>query len=169
MMLSSHLKNASVARIGRRIRNRLVCYWSAKVVVLCLLVCVAGFEPKDTITLAFASEVDDDGASVDVQLVSSITSKVTLTEDAKLTKPPMTMNRILIKAGKRGLGGGLPGAIAGVVQVLSLMWVRYVLKCIQVLVPSNFTPNHIFFGLPANLTTLIVGHRWSCLHPQNRY
>jgi hypothetical protein len=106
----------------------MVCYWSAKVVVLCLLVCLAGFEPKDTIALAFASELDDDGAPVDVQLVSSITSKATLRKPSKLTKPPMTMNRILIKAGKRGLGGGLPGAIAGVVQVLSLMWVRYVLE-----------------------------------------
>jgi hypothetical protein len=37
---------------------------------------------------------------------------------------PMTMNHILLKAGKRGLGGGLPGAVAGVIQVLSLMWVR---------------------------------------------
>jgi hypothetical protein len=33
----------------------------------------------------------------------------------------LALNQILIKAGKRGLGGGIPGAIAGVVQVLSLV------------------------------------------------
>ena len=78
--------------------------------------------------LAFASEVDDnDVAPVDVELVSSITKKVSGIEESSVRKPPMTMNRILIKAGKRGLGGGLPGALAGAIQVLSLMWVRYVL------------------------------------------
>jgi len=43
-------------------------------------------------------------------------------------KKPMSMNQILKKAGKRGLGGGLPGAIAGVVQVLTLMWLRTVIN-----------------------------------------
>jgi hypothetical protein len=40
----------------------------------------------------------------------------------------LTMNQILIKAGKRGLGGGLPGAIAGVVQVTTLMWLRTIIN-----------------------------------------
>ena len=40
----------------------------------------------------------------------------------------MTMNQILIKAGKRGLGGGLPGAVAGVVQVTTLMWLRTIIN-----------------------------------------
>jgi hypothetical protein len=40
----------------------------------------------------------------------------------------MSLNQILIKAGKRGLGGGIPGAIAGVVQVLALMWVRTIIN-----------------------------------------
>ena len=40
----------------------------------------------------------------------------------------MTLNQILIKAGKRGLGGGLPGAIAGVVQVMTLMWLRTIIN-----------------------------------------
>lgn len=35
-----------------------------------------------------------------------------------------TLNQILIRAGKRGLGGGIPGALAGVIQVLALMWLR---------------------------------------------
>ena len=40
----------------------------------------------------------------------------------------MTLNQILIKAGKRGLGGGLPGAMAGVVQVTTLMWLRTIIN-----------------------------------------
>lgn len=35
-----------------------------------------------------------------------------------------SLNQILISAGRRGLGGGIPGALAGMVQVASLMWLR---------------------------------------------
>jgi hypothetical protein len=31
-------------------------------------------------------------------------------------KDKMTLNQILLKAGKRGVGGGIPGAIGGLVQ-----------------------------------------------------
>ena len=34
----------------------------------------------------------------------------------------------MYRAGKRGLGGGIPGAIAGVVQVMSLMWIRTIVN-----------------------------------------
>jgi hypothetical protein len=33
-----------------------------------------------------------------------------------------------VKAGKRGLGGGIPGAIAGIVQVITLMWLRTIMS-----------------------------------------
>mmetsp|Transcript_15686 Transcript_15686/g.17717 ORF Transcript_15686/g.17717 Transcript_15686/m.17717 type:complete len:313 (-) Transcript_15686:273-1211(-) len=39
-------------------------------------------------------------------------------------KAPPTMKEILEKAGKRALGGGLPGAMAMGIQVGSLMWLR---------------------------------------------
>jgi hypothetical protein len=39
-----------------------------------------------------------------------------------------TMNQILIRAGKRGLGGGIPGAFAGIVQVVTLMWLRTIIN-----------------------------------------
>ena len=101
--------------------------WPIKFVALCFLVCLVGFEPCDSNWLvAFASELED-AATVDVELVASISSKASVKEGA-IKKPPMTMNRILIKAGKRGLDGGLPGAIAGVIQVLSLMWIRCVFR-----------------------------------------
>jgi hypothetical protein len=38
------------------------------------------------------------------------------------------INKVLINAGKRGLGGGIGGAIAGVVQVFCLMWLRTVMN-----------------------------------------
>lgn len=44
------------------------------------------------------------------------------------TSNNMTLNQILIKAGKRGIGGGIPGAIAGAVQVLTLMWLRTIIN-----------------------------------------
>ena len=43
-------------------------------------------------------------------------------------KTPLQLNQILLKAGKRGLGGGIPGAIAGAVQVITLMWLRTVIN-----------------------------------------
>jgi hypothetical protein len=39
-----------------------------------------------------------------------------------------TMNQILIRAGKTGLGGGIPGALAGIVQVITLMWLRTIIN-----------------------------------------
>jgi len=43
-------------------------------------------------------------------------------------KEKLTLNQILYRAGKRGLGGGVPGAIAGAIQVLSLMWLRTIIN-----------------------------------------
>ena len=36
----------------------------------------------------------------------------------------VSLNEILYKSWKRALGGGIPGALAGVIQVLTLMWLR---------------------------------------------
>jgi hypothetical protein len=51
---------------------------------------------------------------------------------AKQRKPQdegtLTLNQIFVRAGRRGLGGGLPGAIAGVVQVVTLMWLRTIMS-----------------------------------------
>lgn len=43
-------------------------------------------------------------------------------------KQGATFSEILKKAGKSGIGGGVPGAIAGVCQVFSLMWLRTVMN-----------------------------------------
>lgn len=47
-----------------------------------------------------------------------------LLSDAVSSAVPVDWNTILQKASKRALGGGLAGASAAVVQVLSLMWLR---------------------------------------------
>jgi hypothetical protein len=67
-------------------------------------------------------------------------TQVDIIDDEGTTQPPpipsapetirrrMTLNDVLINAGKRGLGGGVPGAIAGVIQVFTLMWVRTIIN-----------------------------------------
>ena len=43
-------------------------------------------------------------------------------------KPAMGMGDIFRRAAKKGLGGGIPGAMAGAVQVLTLMWIRTIIN-----------------------------------------
>lgn len=46
-----------------------------------------------------------------------------------LVKPkPDTILAIFKKAGKRALGGGIPGAAAGLIQVVTLMWLRTIMN-----------------------------------------
>ena len=40
----------------------------------------------------------------------------------------LSLKEVLVKAGKRALGGGLPGALAGIIQVITLMWLRTVIN-----------------------------------------
>lgn len=42
--------------------------------------------------------------------------------------PQASFSEILKKAGKSGIGGGIPGFVAGIVQVLTLMWLRTVMN-----------------------------------------
>eukprot|EP00979_Chaetoceros_neogracilis_P006436 scaffold1308_cov246-Chaetoceros_neogracile.AAC.14 len=49
--------------------------------------------------------------------------------DVVLQQPPQaSFSEILKKAGRSGIGGGIPGFIAGIVQVLTLMWLRTVMN-----------------------------------------
>mmetsp|Transcript_49441 Transcript_49441/g.96684 ORF Transcript_49441/g.96684 Transcript_49441/m.96684 type:complete len:305 (+) Transcript_49441:1-915(+) len=45
-------------------------------------------------------------------------------DDAKDERGPKKIKSILAKAGKRALGGGLPGFVAMILQVVLLMWLR---------------------------------------------
>lgn len=50
------------------------------------------------------------------------------TEGTTPEKERVSLDQILIRAGKKGLGGGIPGALAGIVQVLTLMWLRTIIN-----------------------------------------
>jgi hypothetical protein len=56
---------------------------------------------------------------------TSSSSKRSLSET---TVPNTDLNQILLKAYRKALGGGIPGAIAGVVQVVTLMWLRTIIN-----------------------------------------
>ena len=73
------------------------------------------------------NKVSDEKLAESVVRKTKVSNKVTGKEVEPMVSK-MTLNQILIKAGKRGLGGGLPGAIAGVVQVLTLMWMRTIIN-----------------------------------------
>jgi len=45
-----------------------------------------------------------------------------------LSETPLSISQIFHKAGRKALGGGYPGAIAGVVQVMTLMWLRTIIN-----------------------------------------
>ena len=49
-----------------------------------------------------------------------------------------SINQLILDAGKRGLGGGLSGALAGMVQVFTLMWLRTIMTY-QCRYGTNFT------------------------------
>ena len=57
---------------------------------------------------------------------------------AQQPKQQAKFSEILKRAGKSGIGGGIPGAVAGVVQVLALMWLRTVMNY-QCRYGSSFT------------------------------
>lgn len=106
-------------RIQRRIRSRRL-YWPQKIFLLMLLACLVGQQPTGEAAVT-TSEAEQE------ETIAPSMSKIGWGRALKKKpkeEPKMTMNQILRKAGKKGLGGGIPGAIAGVVQVLSLMWLR---------------------------------------------
>jgi hypothetical protein len=79
----------------------------------------------------YAAEIDQEPIiNIDESETKFLSRSSRARELQKTTIPEskLTINQILYNAGKRGLGGGIPGAIAGVVQVVSLMWVRTIVN-----------------------------------------
>lgn len=60
--------------------------------------------------------------------VSTASAKNAANNDTTTPYPHQSMSQILAEAGKKGLGGGIPGFVAGVIQVLTLMWLRTVVN-----------------------------------------
>jgi len=96
-------------------------------VLLCWLCCSTCAPPRGSESIcaasskAFAYAAFIDNASEERKNVMADDSQSSIrtqyTDKASL-------NQILIRAGRRGLGGGIPGALAGMVQVITLMWLR---------------------------------------------
>jgi hypothetical protein len=76
-----------------------------------------------TFVFADAASVVQEGSADGEESPSSPVSPKENADDEKLT-----FSQIVAKAGRKGLGGGLPGAVAGVVQVLTLMGLRTVIN-----------------------------------------
>jgi len=73
------------------------------------------------------SDDDDDTtmSKADRSLSSSPSSKSSLSSSDETTNNKQaSFGEIFGKAGRKALGGGLPGAVAGVIQVFTLMWLR---------------------------------------------
>jgi hypothetical protein len=65
---------------------------------------------------------------VAARLTSTTTTSESVEESSPALVPPPSVSQILSKAVQRGIGGGIPGAVAGFVQVITLMWVRTVIN-----------------------------------------
>ena len=63
-------------------------------------------------------------ALIVLTLLSFLPTKSTRPPSALPPADAQSLSEIFAKAGKKALGGGLGGAVAGVCQVLSLMWLR---------------------------------------------
>mmetsp|Transcript_14802 Transcript_14802/g.21837 ORF Transcript_14802/g.21837 Transcript_14802/m.21837 type:complete len:406 (-) Transcript_14802:1510-2727(-) len=130
-MISSLPRNNNVfmGNIRKRIRSRFHMNRPFRCLIVYLLVFLVGFEAKSSpiVSLAVASELSDDSQSSSRE---NFQSKTVMQRNQNSTSEgePMKINEIFIKAGKRGLGGGIAGGIAGVVQVLSLMWIRTIIN-----------------------------------------
>jgi hypothetical protein len=91
--------------------------------LLLLLVFLGSFQ------VPLASNIDAaESTQVDIIDDEGTTQPATIPSAPENSRRRMTLNNVLINAGKRGLGGGVPGAIAGVVQVFTLMWVRTIIN-----------------------------------------
>ena len=93
----------------------------------------SAFQNTDSLLFACAIESKDTDDVNDVQsnLRPGQRNAVALQPVADaITKAEkrLTLSQIFYRAGKRGLGGGLPGALAGIIQVLSLMWLRTIIN-----------------------------------------
>jgi Mitochondrial carrier protein len=86
--------------------------------------------------LAHALPLDSTNVTIDDQNVRTAHNTTILpgsvAQDRSLSSEPAAvpynLGKILRKACNKALGGGIPGAIAGVIQVVALMWLRTVIN-----------------------------------------
>ena len=66
--------------------------------------------------------------TLQIRLGATSTAKSNGAAASVVSTENMTLGQILAKASKKGLGGGIPGFVAGVIQVITLMWLRTVVN-----------------------------------------
>lgn len=120
-------------RAPRRTRSRHLPT-AAWLLLMLVVLCVqrSGPSPYSTLQSPFchaaSSQVVTDEDVRKKKRRKNLQTTSTFIRKAPAEENKMTLNQILIKAGKRGLGGGLPGAVAGAVQVITLMWLRTIIN-----------------------------------------
>jgi len=113
------------ARFRRRRRLHLSPVFVVYLAIL-LLNCIG--TGNDPIPSAFLRQFGVDGAKADEEEKSQVRRRSEASSQMNSSDKPLSLNQILIRAGKRGLGGGIPGALAGMVQVFTLMWLRTIIN-----------------------------------------
>ena len=110
---------------GEMIRKISACMLSSVFMMLLLLA------SKRSVRLPCSSSPSHQSSvfaeAVDMTLPRNTTRGLMIKSDI-VSGNNITMGQILRQAGRKGLGGGLPGAIAGVFQVLTLMGLRTVIN-----------------------------------------
>jgi hypothetical protein len=89
-----------------------------------LLLAAEPEEPAAESALAALSTPQIAAAALGVALVATIATGTATPEQIISFPAAVLSSPILAKAGKKAIGGGLSGALAGVIQVLTLMWMR---------------------------------------------
>jgi len=130
-------------RIRRRIRSRVICLRSSVLpYIIALYICYCGtLEERFSCTscrgcavvlspipVVCAQETNDEGRKGADRRTNVATTATRSKNPQPVGEKEGGLNQILIRAGKRGLGGGIPGALAGIVQVVTLMWLRTIIN-----------------------------------------
>jgi hypothetical protein len=106
--------------------------WSALhyIFLFCLLSSSRLSCDRSTVSTSCSGSVFACASSVEDKEKNEAVRRSSLRRSRSITQEEQrpNMNQILIRAGKIGLGGGIPGALAGVIQVGSLMWLRTIIN-----------------------------------------
>lgn len=110
-------------------------------VAICCVTVPSSFFPVQLVVEAISSTTTEEQETVDtvtnemqeksklkVRRTSNIVDNAALSSSSSAAASDMTLSQILAEAGRKGLGGGVPGFVAGVIQVLTLMWLRTVVN-----------------------------------------
>lgn len=96
----------------------------AEAVSVIAVVGVSSNEDEDEQRDSTSKDDDNSSEDDDTTMSKADRSLSSLSSSDETNNNSASFGEIFGKAGRKALGGGLPGAVAGVVQVLTLMWLR---------------------------------------------